>query len=80
MKIDEKSRQKDVTVLKTVLDPSWERFWSILASNLAPKRGAQKSLFDVFWAPGATLGPRWPPDPSKRAPRTDFRPFCSVKK
>ena len=32
---------------------------------MGPKRGPQKSLFEVLGALGAILGPRWPQDPSR---------------
>ena len=41
-------------------------FWSILGPNLAPKKGNHYSLFGLFFALGALLGPRCPKDPSKR--------------
>ena len=48
-----------------ILNRSWDQFWSILGSNLAPKRGPKKSFFDVFLALEPILGPRWPQDPPR---------------
>ena len=52
LKIDHKKDQK----------PSWDRFWLILGPKLAPKRRPQKSMFEVFAALGAILGPSWGQD------------------
>ena len=57
-------------------DRSWNRFWSILAPKIEPKRGAQKSIFEVLGALGAILGPRWPKTPPRQLCGPILIDFC----
>ena len=41
-----------------ILDRSWDRFWSILGSNLAPKRGGRRGVERTFFALGAKMASR----------------------
>ena len=46
-----------------VWDRFFDDFWSILAPNLGGPGGPTNQGFGVKSAPGATLGPKWPPGP-----------------
>ena len=54
-----------------ILDRLWKDFWWILASKLGPFL-VDFLLLLGFWS---QLGPRWRPEPSKRASGTDFGGF-----
>ena len=50
----------------------FDRFW---APKWPPNGRNQRLHFGALWALGGLLGPRWPQDPSKTSPGTDFRRF-----
>ena len=49
------------------VDQLWIDFWWILASNFDVQGGPTNQVLEPMLALGATLGPRWPPELSKRA-------------
>ena len=70
MKINEKLIQKDVTVLKSVLDPSWDDFGWILGANLGVQGGGLEVPFGRFFGSWGQDGAQDPP----RHPQTPPRP------
>ena len=59
-------------------DSSMDRFWSILGSKMAPKRGPQKSIFEVLGALGAILGPSWGQDGPRPLQDSSVDRFWSI--
>ena len=62
-KIDPKNKYKNYHIL----DQLRTDFWWILASNFDVQGGPTNQVLEPMLALGAILGPRWPPELSKRA-------------